>query len=521
VTGRITTHSNDLSRVKYELELFMLGGAFDLYEDNRFVASVEAHHAAADVSFAKLILSCWGEGWSRSWRVVNCEATAPFLRLQCTKQMGRAVCILELRRGPATGEAALTRDEFAPRLAAIIESSFAGLRVERAVTARYDQRHLSGVHARLVINDRGKTVAGIGVGERESQSNIDAALGAGIIWLDVLRRKKTSINRLLIFAPRHRTTTIATRLTAVRAAGANISLYEVDESEGMAHPVAAFDQGDLSDHLRRAAMRAQWPRERALSPEVIALVESIRRLAPDLIETYQRDRWVLLSIRGLEFARVSIARSQVEFGPGESKEKLNPGNQSRLEELVSEIIARRDGDSDYRNDLLFRAQSERWLESIIRRDVSVIDASLDSRYVYSQVPAYRGEQRSFIDLLTVTREGRLVVIELKVAEDSEFPLQGLDYWLRVEWHMLRGDFQRRGYFNGIKLANAAPLLYLVAPLFRFHATTGLIAGSILERVPIYRIGLNENWRAGARALLSERLNEVSGTRVQDSGKEWD
>jgi hypothetical protein len=435
--------------------------------------------------------------------------------------MGRTACILELRRGPATSEAALTRDDFAPRLAAIIESNFAGLRVERAVTARYHPHHLSGVHARLVINDHGKTVAGIGVGGRESQSSIDAALGAGIIWLDILRRKKISINRLMIFAPRHQATTIATRLTAVRAAGASISLYEVDESERVVNPVAAFDQGDLSDHLRRASMRAHWPRKPALSPEVIALVDSIRGLAPDLIESHQRGRRVLLSIRGLEFARISTARNQVEFGMGESKERLDPGNRSHLKEFVSEIIAKRAGDSDYRNDLMFRAQSERWLESIIRRDVSVIDASLDPRYVYSQVPAYRDEQRSFIDLLTVTREGRLVVIELKVAEDPEFPLQGLDYWLRVEWHMLRGDFQRRGYFEGMKLANAAPLLYLVAPLFRFHATTGLIASSISERVPVYRIGLNEDWRTGARALLGERLNEGSGTRVRGTGEEWD
>jgi hypothetical protein len=111
-----------------------------------------------------------------------------------------------------------------------------------------------------------------------------------------------------------------------------------------------------------------------------------------------------------------------------------------------------------------------------------------------------------IDILAVTREGRLVVIELKVAEDIEFPFQGLDYWLRVEWHRARNDFQRRGYFDGINLMDAAPLLYLVAPLFRFHATTNLLAGSITKRVPVFRVGINEDWRGGLRVLLSERLN---------------
>ncbi|HEX8186699.1 MAG TPA: hypothetical protein VF747_18170 [Blastocatellia bacterium] len=467
---------------------------------------MEPNRASADFSYGKLILSCWGEEWSRSWRVIDCEATAGRLRLQCAKQMGRASCVVELRRGAIETAAPDARLGFASKLAGLIESHFAGLRVERAVAARDDRRHISSAYTRLIIKERGGTVAGIAVSECESQSSIDSALGAGIIWLDSLRRKNASINRLMIFAPRDRAATIAARLTAVRAAGVNISLYEVDESESAIDPVAAYDQGDLSDRLRRAAMRARWPNERALSPEITSLIESVRRLAPGLIESHHRSHSVLLSIRGVEFARVSIARKQVEFGLDGSKERLTHNNQSRLEKLVSEIIAKRDAASIDRNDPLFRAQSERWLESIIRRDVSVIDASLDSRYAYSQVPAYRGEQRSFIDLLAVTREGRLVVIELKVAEDPEFPFQGLDYWLRVDWHRQRGDFFRRNYFDRVTLADAAPLLYLVAPLFRFHATTGLLGGSIDARVPVYRIGINEEWRAGVRVLLSERLN---------------
>jgi len=490
----------------------MLGGAFDLSEDGRFIATVEPDHLSADVSYGKLILSCWGEAWSRSWRVVNCRATTEWLRLECTKQMGRASCTLELRRGAKPIDAPISRAAFATNLARMIESRFAGLRVERAIAARYDQQHISGVHTRLVIKERGATIAGIAAGERESQSTIDSALAAGIIWLDRLRHKNASVNRLMIFVPRDRATTIAARLTTVRLAGATISLYELDEADGRIEPVAAFDQGDLADRFRRASARAHWPGARALSPDSSSLVDSIRRLAPDLIESHQRGNSVLLSIRGLEFARVSIARQEIDFGPDEQREKLVHNNRSRLEELVSEIIAKRDADSDFRNNPFFRAQSERWLESIIRRDVSVIDASLDGRYSYSQVPTYRGQQRSYIDLLAVTREGRLVVIELKVAEDPEFPFQGLDYWLRVEWHRLRNDFLRRGYFEGMTLTDAPPLLYLVAPLFRFHATTGLIAGSISDRVPVYRIGINEDWRAGVRVLLSERVNSTAQKR---------
>jgi hypothetical protein len=70
------------------------------------------------------------------------------------------------------------------------------------------------------------------------------------------------------------------------------------------------------------------------------------------------------------------------------------------------------------------------------------------RALYSQVPAFSASDRAMIDALTVTREGRLAVVELKADEDIHLPLQGLDYRSRVAWHQTRGEFQRFGYFPG-------------------------------------------------------------------------
>ena len=493
----------DLSLIKYELEVFLLAGAFDLFEDDGLVANVEANQAAAEVSYGKLIVSCWGDGWSRSWRVVSSEVSPERITLECAKQMGLKRCALTLTRGGGVRVVAQARQEFARKLAAMIEAGLPGLRVERAVTARNDRRHLSGVHARLIIRDRGKRFAGIGVSENELQPNVDSALAAGLIWLEELRRRSGSADGLMIFAPR--CDTIAIRLTAIEAS-TPVSLFRINETKGAIDRVSAFDQGDLNDRFRSAARRAHWPRPGMLPPDCAMLVESVRRLAPDDIETHHRGAWVSLSIRGLEVARVWINRRRVEFGIGEARVKLDHRNEHQLERLIREALARRRPEAEFRNEMIFRYQPERWLESILSRDVTALDATLDPRFVYSQVPTYRGEQRTFIDLLAVTREGRLVVMELKVSEETEFPFQGLDYWLRVEWHRARGDFHRRGYFEGLSLIDAPPLLYLVAPLFRFHETTKLVASSIHERVPVYRVGLNEDWRREVRVLLRERLN---------------
>ena len=493
----------DLSMIKYEFESFMLAGEFDLFEDQRILARMDGAHAVAEFSFGKLILSCWGDGWARSWRVISCEVSPERLTLECAKQMGVKRCALTLSRGVVDRRAAQGRKDFARKLSAMIEANLLGVQVERAVAARNDRRHLSGVHVRLVIRDRGMRWAGIGVSESELQANIDAALAAGVTWHNELRRKSGTVEGLMIFAPR--CDTIAIRLTGLSGA-TKVVLFRINEVNGTIESAAPVDQGDLNDSFRKAARRAHWPRPGMLPPDCAMLVDSVRRLAPDHVEAHHRGRWVSLSIRGLEIARVWVTRRRIEFGIGDARIKLDHRNETQLERLIQDTILGRRPESELRNEMIFRFQPERWLESIISRDVTSLDSTLDPRFVYSQVPTYRGEQRTFIDLLAATRQGRLVVMELKVSEETEFPFQALDYWLRVEWHRSRGDFQRRGYFEGLSMIDAPPLLYLVAPLFRFHETTKLIAASIHPRVPVYRIGVNEDWRNGVKVLLRERLN---------------
>ncbi|MFL6215203.1 MAG: hypothetical protein ACJ74J_15070 [Blastocatellia bacterium] len=498
--------SEDLSCMRYELERFLLGGAFELCEDSKRIATVEPGCATAELSYGKLILSCWGDGWSRSWRVLRFESSAQYFHIECAKQMGRVTCTLDLRRGDIEPSANASREALPAKLAAMIESRFSNLRVARAVLRRDDKQNFTGIHARLLLKEQGRVIAAVGVSLNESPRDVAATLGAGIVWLNALRERGAQVNRLMIFVPRGQSETIAARLTAVNLRAASVSLYEVDDAQSLIEAVTPFDQGDLSDRLRHAAKRAEWPHEQRLPLDAMMLIGSIRRLAPDLISVQRRGAYALLAIHGLEFARVSLRRNRVEFGVGPSKEPLTPTNQSRLEALVAEIAAARRADSADPHALLFREQSERWLESILQRDITAIDASLDRRYAYSQVPAYRGEQRAFIDLLAATRDGQLVVIELKVSEDIEFPFQAVDYWLRIDWHRRRGDFERRGYFKQLRLADRPPLIYLVAPVFRFHATTRLIASTIARHLAVTRIGINDDWRSGVRVLLAERMN---------------
>ncbi|HSE98279.1 MAG TPA: hypothetical protein VLD57_08460, partial [Blastocatellia bacterium] len=177
--------SDDLSRIRYELELFQLGGPFALYEDGRPLGNVEQGCSETGFAYGKLVLSCWGDGWSRSWRVVACQPAPDRLLLKCVKKIGLVNSLLELRRGE-TGQQQ-SREEFSKRLPSLIESGIPGLRVERTFSARDDRLHLSATHTRLAIRDRGRVVAAVGAGTGETQASIDQLLGAGLIWLDALR----------------------------------------------------------------------------------------------------------------------------------------------------------------------------------------------------------------------------------------------------------------------------------------------------------------------------------------------
>ena len=227
------------------------------------------------------------------------------------------------------------------------------------------------------------------------------------------------------------------------------------------------------------------------------------------------------SIRGLEFARTSDAeRRQVKFGvahyPDEIAAKyfqaeaqprkiLTEGNFLALRNLVNEILAYRNAATDDLRHPFYRLRSEAWLESLLRRDIRILDATLDPEFVYVQIPTWLGDERSVLDLLTINHHGRLVIIEIKAVEDMQLPLQGLDYWLRIEQARLREEFERRELFAGIKIADQSPLLYLVAPRLRFHRSFKIVTNCLASGIEAYQIGLNANWRSGVKVNSFEKL----------------
>src|SRR3981081_250695 len=115
-----------------------------------------------------------------------------------------------------------------------------------------------------------------------------------------------------------------------------------------------------------------------------------------------------------------------------------------FERMMEDLEVRRHPLASATRHPLYRAQAERWLECLVRNDVTRVDGVLDSRFVYAQVFTGSGAEHGIIDVLTITRTGRHAVLESKASEHIHLSLQAADYWLRVRRHLELGEFRSYG-----------------------------------------------------------------------------
>ena len=239
---------------------------------------------------------------------------------------------------------------------------------------------------------------------------------------------------------------------------------------------------------------------------------------------------------GLEFARIRAAfqgesfnrKLEVTVGAGSQETVLTDENAGSMRAMVHELFARRSSGRSGRGgvlqevsgaaDPLFRIQPERWLESLLRADITALDTHLEPKPVYVQIPAIaRAGDRGMLDLLAVTTENRLAVIEVKADEDLHFAMQGLDYWIRIRDHHLTnvdpatglGDLHQHGYFPETRLLAEPPMLYLVAPALRIHPATETMLRHLEARVPWRLIALDERWRTRIRPVWRKQSRGVN------------
>jgi len=475
--------------------------------------------------YNKCLLHLWSAERNTVRRVLDAEVKSGTLRL-AVQRLGQAhptkleICRERDRRSPSAKRAA--RAAYEHKLRRAIERHFPGFSISRLTSGVDLEKSFGPIYARGLIRQGQTAFAVLGVNASEMQSSIDAALTFGILWLDVCRqnphfspqkaRREMGhpswdglVEGLIVFVPAECSALVRERMANLNRGAAKWRLFEFDERHDALVEIDCTDRGNVATRLVHAT------NETAALERFAESIARVRTVLPNCEVAVLSPAEISFRWRGLEFARARMgaeaitfqSRQEIVFGVGAEERVLEDRNWALFVQLVTAL---RDARHLYgpRGNRLFRMHPERWLESLVRADVSMIDERLETESVYSQVPAFSAADRAMIDVLTLTRDARLAVVELKADEDIHLPLQGLDYWARVQWHHSRGEFLKFGYFGGRELSAGSPLLFLVAPALHVHPSTDVILRYISPEIEWAFVGIDERWREGVRVVFRKR-----------------
>jgi len=337
------------------------------------------------------------------------------------------------------------------------------------LTTEADLEHtLSPAFPRALL--RQGATAWAAIGAASDASHPDGVLTFGLIWFDYLRQREPAlaIQGLILYLPAVHAKTTCLRLLFLDPAAAQYCAFAFDD-EGLEERIDLRDYGNLDTRLEPHRRRSHDP----------PAMDN-----PDVESIELGDGELSFRVHGMEIARTR--GSETLTGVGKKR--------------AAELLRLRSPDASDRNHPFYRQNPEAWLESQVRGNIQEVDASLLPSPVYGQVPAFAAADRGVLDLLAVDHRGRLAVIELKASEDVHLPLQALDYWMRVQWHVERREFQANGYFPGRELLREPPRLLLVSPALDVHSSNEHVLRYLSPQIPVEQIGLGLEWRKELKVM---------------------
>jgi hypothetical protein len=484
-----------------------------IFEDGHLLFDLRLASCSVSADHGRCLLHLWSDDKNLVRTISAVQPRRDTLRLE-TRRFGQSkpqtltlVPDPDFRTPTARDTA---RRRYLRTLEQALATQFPGWAPESFRSAMDLEHSFGPAYARGILTKGQSAWAIIGVGPEESPAAIDGALTLGILWLDYCREHSNGrrvFHGLRVVVPLGFAATARARVAWLNPALAQWELYELSASTAELTPAPVGNDGNLAIQLPHA-----FDPQAALDRSAVAL-DHLRSLLPPglLAATEIRARSateVAFSLHGLEYARArhslipgSFARqNQIFFVAGPSETVLDETTEDLFRDLMDRLFQGRHPTAPA-SDPLFRLQPERWLESVLRRDLSLIDPSLGDAPVYSQLFSLASANRTLLDLLTVTRQGRLAVLELKADDDLQLPLQAIDYWARIRMLHGAGEIARHGYFPGIELSADDPLLYCVAPALHIHPANETVFRAFAPDIPWELIAVDEHWRQDCRVLM--------------------
>jgi len=483
-----------------------------------FSGATGAHYSLSD-EHGRCVLQVWSDERNVVRRVTRVERKSGRLRLWVLRFGQMKPTLMELcpqneSRSPSTRKA--ERARYQSLLGRLAARDFPGWQLNRLTAAADLEYSFGPAYVRGLMKLGRRYFALLGVAAEESQATVDGSVSVAILWLDYCRQRvgdKGLVEGVALYLPTGRAAAAQLRLSYLDRDAAHWRLLEVDEDTESTREVECVPAANFQTRLVRCAD------EKAACARFQKSLEAMKQIAPRAEVVVLSTAEISFRIEGLEFARAEAAADtgfrvaeRIIFGAAPAEYELNPQTEPLLRELVRQLTENRT--QRQRLHPFYRMASESWLESVVRRELGRLDERLDPAWVYEQVPAFSSGDRAMIDLLGITRDGRLAVIELKADEDLHLAMQGLDYWARVRWHHRRNEFRQFGYFAGRELSPLDPILLLAAPALHVHTATDTLLRHLSPEIDWRLIALDEHWRDGLRVIWRKGPTDANpGTRA--------
>ena len=325
----------------------------------------------------KCLLHLWSEQRNFVRRVLEAEVKNETLRL-AVQRLGQSkptkleICRERDRRTPTAKRA--TRVAYQRVLQRVLQRYFSGLTADPLSSSMDLERSFSPVYARGLLHRGQSAFAVLGVNAQETQGSIDAALTFGILWLDACRIAKAGkfvVEGLKLFLPAGASALTRERMVHLNPEAAKWQLYELEERDDNLKTLDISDCGNVATRLVHSTD------EPAVHARFAAAVAQVRELMSEADVAILSTAEIAFRCHGLEFARARLAHepgsflstSQIVFGVGAQERVLSDTNFAAFVQLVRSIgeVRHPEGPRDHP---LWRLHPERWLESLVVRNVS-------------------------------------------------------------------------------------------------------------------------------------------------------
>lgn len=391
----------------------------------------------------------------------------------------------------------LARLERANEIASLVEQYGSGVKIVR-VGLNAGSGRFAEIIADSPLAGRFAVFADIAGG-----STAESTLASSILWFERLQARAKRPARELHIVAEKRSAANLQKLHALLKAPvrSSISIFESNRTGGT-ESLRPRAEITVSRLWREKPKKLNLPDE--ISPGETA--RSIIALAPDSIDVMHSRHGETLRFNGLAFARVRTmaGRESAWFGIDRVKRPLNDQTWPELERLIEDLKTYRVVGTSSKRHEFYRHSPESWLESILRRNIKLLDANLILAPIYNQ---FRTAAADKIDLLALRRDGRLIVIEIKASPDRETPFQAADYWRKIEHLRRTGELRRARVFGNLEILDKPPLVYAVAPALSFHRDFEHFARMLTPEIELWRFELHENWRAEIKVIARRNYFE--------------